>query len=302
VTASTQEHYVATEHGRVYLEVEGEAAAELVLLAAGGPGVGHDHYHPWFSRLTPEFRVGYVDYSGCGRSDPLDDETGYSVELFAQDLEAVREHLGAESFSLIGLSFGGFPAVEYALTHPGRVRRLVLSNAQVTAQSWQRSNIDGVNAELERLFPDAWQELLRLREAGVRSLDPRYQELIALVVPDLEWVDPWSHPRLNRPDHDHGFEPAVYRALVGDDPEWTVSGALSGYDRLAEFTDLPPTLVLSGRYDRLTPPAVAYETFCALAPSRRALHVLERSAHRPWAEQPDEYFRTVKSFLAAAAL
>lgn len=296
---STDEHYVPTDQGRVYLEVEGDPGTELVLLAAGGPGVGHDHYHPWFSRLTPEYRVGYLDYSGCGRSDPLADDSGYSVPLFAENIEAARQQLGVASFSLIGLSFGGFPAVEYALTYPGRVRRLVLSNAQVTAQSWQRWNIDGVNAELERLFPAEWQQLLRLREAGVRSLDFRYQELIALVVPDLEWVDPSNHPGLNQPDHGHAFEPAVYRALVGDDPEWTVGGTLAGYDRRSEFSRLPPTLVLSGRYDRLTPPAVAYETFAALAPDRRALHVFERSAHRPWAEQPDEYFRTVKAVLAA---
>jgi len=297
-TGPTHEHHVETADGRIYVEVEGAAEAELVVLAAGGPGVGHDHYHPWFSRLTPAHRVAYVDYSGCGRSDRLADETDYSVELFARNLEAVRQHLGAESVSLIGLSFGGFPAVEYALTHPGRVRRLVLSNAQVTAAGWQRWNIDGVNAELQRLFPAEWQELLRLREAGVRSLDPRYQELIALVVPELEWVDQWNHPPLNRPDH--GFEPAVYRAVVGDDPEWEVKGTLTGYDRLAEFAGLPPTLVLSGRYDRLTPPVLAYETVEALAPDRRALHVFERSAHRPWAEQPDEYVATVTSFLAAA--
>jgi proline iminopeptidase len=85
--------------------------------------------------------------------------------------------------------------------------------------------------------------------------------------------------------------------LIGDDPEWKVTGTLAGYDRLDEFERLPPTLVVSGRYDRLTPPSVAYETFEALAPERRALHVFERSAHRPWAEQPDEYFDAVKSFL-----
>jgi proline iminopeptidase len=297
--APTQEHLVETEHGRVYVEVEGDAGAEVVVLAAGGPGVGHDHYHPWFSRLTPASRVAYLDYSGCGRSEPLADDTGYSVELFAGNIEAVRQQLDAESFALVGLSFGGFPAVEYALTHPGRVRRLVLSSAQVTAAGWQRWNIDAVNAELQRLFPAEWQEILRLREEGVRSLDPRYQELVARVVPALEWVDPWNHPRLNRPDHGHSFEPAVYRAVVGDDPEWQVTGTLAGYDRLDEFARLPPTLVLSGRYDRLTPPAVAFETFAALAPERRSLHVLERSAHRPWAEEPDEYFATVRAFLAA---
>jgi proline iminopeptidase len=117
------EHYVETDGGRVYVEVEGETG-ELVLLATGGPGASHDHYHPWFSRLLPEFRVGYVDYIGCGLSDRLADPRGYSVELFARNLQAICDHLETELVSVIGISFGGFPAVEFALAHPGRVRRL----------------------------------------------------------------------------------------------------------------------------------------------------------------------------------
>ena len=54
---------------------------------------------------------------------------------------------------------------------------LVLSNAQVSAASWQRTNIDSVNAELRRLFPQEWEQICRLRERGVLSLDPEYQEL-----------------------------------------------------------------------------------------------------------------------------
>ena len=154
VTAvAREEHYVETPHGRVYVEVEGEPAAELVMLATGGPGVSHDHYHPWFTRLLPEFRVAYVDYIGCGRADRLADANGYSVALLAESLEAVLRHLGAATCSLVGISFGGFPAVESALSRPAAVRRLVLSNAQVSAAAWQRTNIDGVNGELARSSP-----------------------------------------------------------------------------------------------------------------------------------------------------
>ena len=94
------------------------------------------------------------------------------------------------------------------------MRRLVLSNAQISAASWQRTNIDGVNACLNCT-----------RSRG-------------------------------------------------------------------------PTLVVSGRYDRLTPPAVAHEIHDALHPDRRRLHVFERSAHRPWVEQPEEYVEVVEGFLA----
>ena len=289
------EEYVETPHGRVYFEREGDLARGAVVLAAGGPGVGHDHYHPWFSRLATRSAVVYIDYSGCGRSDRLPDGHEYTIELFADNIDAVRQRLELDAVDLIGLSFGGFPAVEYALRQPGAVRRLVLSNAQVSAAGWQRTNIDGVNTELQRLFPGEWRQICRLRERGVRSLDAEYQELVARVVPDLEWVDPWGHPPLSR---EGGFEEAVYRSVVGSDPEWIVEGTLRGYDPLPRLRELQaPTLVLSGRYDRLTPPSIAHEIHDALAPDRRKLHIFERSAHRPWVEESDEYFDVVGRFL-----
>ena len=173
----------------------------------------------------------------------------------------------------------------------------MLSNAQISAESWQRTNIDGVNLELQRLFPEAWRRILQLRERGVRSLDPEYQALVSLVLPDLEWVDPWGHPPLEQPS-DGGFEERVYSSVIGSDPEWAVEGTLRGYDPLPRLREIPAaTLVVSGRYDRVTPPSVAHAIFDALEPDRRRLHVFERSAHRPWAEQPDEYFEVVGAFL-----
>jgi proline iminopeptidase len=291
------EALVPTPDGRIYVEREGDLSGCVVVLAGGGPGTSHDHYHPWFSRLATDTSVVYFDYSGCGRSDRLAGEREYSIALFAANIEAVREQLELDSIDLVGLSFGGLPAVEYALEHPGSVRRLVLSNAQISAESWQRTNIDGVNLELQRLFPEEWGQILRLREEGVRSLDPEYQALVARVLPDLEWVDPWNHPRLEQPS-EGGFEERVYSSVVGADPEWEVEGTLRGYDPVPRLQEIrAPTLVLSGRYDRVTPPSVAQAIFDALAPNRRRLHVFERSAHRPWAEQPDEYFELVGRFL-----
>jgi proline iminopeptidase len=55
--------------------------------------------------------------------------------------------------------------------------------------------------------------------------------------------------------------------------------------------------VISGRYDRVTPPSVAQAIFDGLTPGKGRLYIFERSAHRPWAEQPDEYFEVVGRFL-----
>ena len=128
----------------------------------------------------------------------------------------------------MGLSLGGLPAVDYALGHPGAVRRLVLSNAQISAESWRRTNIDGVDLECRgssrRMAADP--PATRGRR---RSLDLGDQALVARVLPDLESVDPWGHPPLEHPS-EGGFEERVYGSVIGQDPEWEVEGTLRGYD------------------------------------------------------------------------
>ena len=107
------------------------------------------------------------------------------------------------------------PDPRHAAAHPpGEVRRGGRAAAERRV-STSSTNIDGVNAELQRLFPQEWLQIRRLRDQGVRSLDPAYQELVARVVPELEWVDPWGHPPLSR---EGGFEEAVYRSVVGPRP------------------------------------------------------------------------------------
>jgi proline iminopeptidase len=290
--------YVETDHGRMYFEREG--AGEPVVIAPGGPGVGHAHYHPWFSALADRFEVVYFDYLGTGRSDRLADPAGYTIERYAAGIEALRSHLGAERIALIGVSFGGMPALAYALAHADRVRRLVLSNAQISAATWQEGNIDAVNAALREQFPERWDRLLELRAQGVRSLDDRYQELYDGLLDDLEWVDPTGHPRLqtdelNRPRAD------VYEAIAGPDPEWEVTGTMAAFDPLPGLRKLRiPTLVATGRWDRLTTPRLACRAVEALPDGVAELAIFERSAHRPWAEEPDAYFARVGAFLAGA--
>jgi proline iminopeptidase len=215
--------FVETPAGRVYVELEGDG--EPLILVPGGPGVGHGHYHPWFSPLAGSSTVVYFDQIGTGRSDRLADPTGYTVPLYVDTVETLRRHLGAEQVSIVGVSFGGVAAAGYAVAHPDRVRRLVFSNAQVDAQGWQESNIDNVNHELRERYPQLWEELLRPSGSGVASTADEYQQLFQRLVPELEWFDPANHPRLaGRDDPAEAFAPEVYHAFVGDDPEWAVTG------------------------------------------------------------------------------
>ncbi|HEV2712159.1 MAG TPA: alpha/beta hydrolase, partial [Gaiellaceae bacterium] len=142
--------------------------------------------------------------------------------------------------------------------------------------------------------------LMELRRRGVRSLEHTYQALLETVVPHLEWVDPWDHPPLTRSDDPReAFQGEVYRAFVGDDPEWVVAGTLARFDPTPALRDVAvPTVVITGRHDRVTTPSVAHAIADAFPNGRSRLVVFERSAHRPWIEETERYFAVVESLLA----
>jgi proline iminopeptidase len=290
--------HLETGDGRVYYEVEGDAGS-FVVIAGGGPGVGHSHYHPWFSALAARHRVVYFDYLGTGRSDRLTDPAGYSIELYARGLEALRAAVGADRWSVIGISFGGMPALAHALERPERVARLVLSNAQLDARTWQEGNVDAVNAALRSQFPERWEEILALRARGIRSADDAYGALYDELLADLEWVDPSGRPRLDHDEH-NAMNLDVYTAIVGEDPEWEVTGTMTAFDPAPRLGEIGcPVLLVTGRWDRLTTPALTRRIRDAFPDAAARTEVLERSAHRPWAEEPERYFELVGGFLAA---
>jgi proline iminopeptidase len=135
--------------------------------------------------------------------------------------------------------------------------------------------------------------LLALRAHGVTSLADEYQELFEELLEHLEWVDPLHRPQLTQ-DGFNSTNVDVYAGVVGDDPEWEVTGTMAGFDPdLAQVR--ARTLVLTGRWDQMTTPAIARQASAALPVAD--LHVFERSAHRPWAEEPDDYFARVGRFL-----
>jgi proline iminopeptidase len=288
--------YITTLVGRIYYEIEGSGPP--VLIVPGGPGASHTHYHPWFSALADKHTVIYFDPLGTGASDRLNGDTKYSVQGYAADIEILRQGLGFEKISLIGLSFGSLPALEYAIRNPAHVSHLVMSDGHLNADTWQQGNIDNVNHEIQLLFPAVWEKIIALRDQGVLSGDDRYQELSGDVLPSLNWVDP-QHPKLYRTG-DAGDEPSVrvYSDFMGDDPEWTITGTLLGYDPTPELTDFRiPTLILTGRFDRVTPPAIAYKILNALPDGVGRMVTFERSAHYPWVEEADAYFGVVGEFL-----
>ena len=254
--------------GRTWYRVTGEGGRTPLVCLHGGPGSTHNYFRP-LERLADERRVVVYDQLGCGRSDRPEIE--WSLPIFTEELERVREHLGLDEIHLLGTSWGGMLALEHALAQPRSVRSLLLSSTLASAGQW----VD---------------EVKRLRDAIGGGDDEVLEEF------DRRHFfrgdgEPLELVRM-REERSRG----VYEAMWGPN-EWTMTGALAGWDvrpRLAEL--MMPTLVLRGAHD-LSTPAIA-KTLMEGIPHARQV-VFPESSHTPVLEETERYLHTVREFLYA---
>src|SRR5690348_10492942 len=88
---------------------------EPLLILHGGPGASHDYFLPYLLPLARHHRLVFIDERGSGRSQKLQDPSGYTVENMVEDVEAVRQALSLDKITLLGHSYGGVLAQAYAL-------------------------------------------------------------------------------------------------------------------------------------------------------------------------------------------
>lgn len=137
---------------RIYMEQCGSPDGIPVLVLHGGPGGGCS---PAMRRyFDPSvYRVILFDQRGCGRSQPHASVVNNTTWHLVSDIEAIRTALGIDRFILFGGSWGATLALIYAISHPDRVRQLVLRGVFLMT----RAELDwfyggGAGA----FYPDLW--------------------------------------------------------------------------------------------------------------------------------------------------
>lgn len=130
---------------KVHYEVHGTEGTPIVLL--NGIMMSTVSWRPFLPAMTRQNRVVLVDFFDQGNSARI--EAGYDhgiqVELLDAVLAAVAQQLSVERFAIMGISYGGEIAIQYALAHPERVGRLVLANTCGRTSSWLGKIGDGWN-------------------------------------------------------------------------------------------------------------------------------------------------------------
>ncbi len=110
---NSEENFVQVKGTKLWYKIEGKG--EALLLIAGGPGLSHSYFQPYFSVLSDFYRIIYFDAFGCGKSDRAKSPNEYTFERDVDDIEGIRKALNLEKINVLGHSYGGLVAQAYAL-------------------------------------------------------------------------------------------------------------------------------------------------------------------------------------------
>jgi len=276
---------------RTWYKILGElppASEKLPLLVLhGGPGFPHDYLED-LSGLADDGRaVVLYDQLGCGNSDHPDDPALWVMDTFVNEVAAVRDGIGLDQVHLLGHSWGGWLALEYALRRPSGLASLVLASTC--------ASIPAFAAETKRLkesLPAEVQETIDRHESAGTTDNDAYVE--ATMAYYTQWVcrlEPFPEHIMRSFTN---LREEVYGTMQG--PEWNVTGNLKDWDVTDRLRELAlPVLITSGRYDEMTPALIKP---LADGISGAESVVFEESSHLAMAEEPERYRRVVESFLS----
>lgn len=238
---------------RVWTKRVGNNPRIKVLLLHGGPGASSEYFEALDSYFPGQaIEYYYYDQLGSYRSDVPTDTTLWSIPRFVDEVEQVRVALGLDkdNFYLLGHSWGGILAMEYALAHQEHLKGLIISNMMASIPAY---NEYAKTVLMPAMNQDSLHRIQQMEATGktetpeyMAILTPLHYEKHFLRMPAAQWPDPALRgmTHLNR---------QIYVQMQGPS-ELGASGSLEHWDRLADLGKITvPTLTIGGEHDTMDP-------------------------------------------------
>lgn len=280
--------HVVKVGGHDVIAYEFGAGDEVVFLANGGPGLPCDYLREAHSCLIDQgYRVIAFDQLGTGASDRPTDPALWTIGRYVEETETVRKALGLGKVHFLGHSWGGWLAIDYALTYPEALKTLILEDTV--------ADMPHLITELERLRGALGSETVAMMQAheAAGTIDhPEYLAAVTLLnYRHVCRLKDWPAP-VNRSLSDWNMGP--YGTMQGPN-EFLYIGNLKDWNRVPDLHKITvPTLITCGEHDELTPA-------CALRMKlnlpNAELRVFTNSSHMPFYENPGDYYPALLAFL-----
>lgn len=267
-----------------------------VLLLHGGPGCTHELFH-CFDGYMPAEGIEYIYYDQLGSyfSDQPSDTSLWTIDRFVDEVEQVRLALGLDkdNFYLLGQSWGGILAMEYAFKYQKNLKGLIISNMMASAKDYNTYAQEVLGPQMD---PAVFAEIQAIEKAQDFS-NPRYNELLfehhysehILRMPQKEW------PQSIQNTFKH-LNPEVYVYMQGYS-EFGITGnaTLKNWDVKDQLKSIKvPTLVIGSKYDSMDPKHMQWMS--KEIPNARYLYCRQGS-HLSQYDDQEAYFEGLIKFL-----
>jgi pimeloyl-ACP methyl ester carboxylesterase len=256
----------------------------------GGPGRASAYLED-LGGLGEERTLVLLDARATGHSEVPADPSTLRFDRLADDVEALRVHLGEEQLDLLGHSAGTVVAQTYAATHPERIRSLVLVTPTNRLQSGSEGMRSDVPAIRQLRADEPWYPEAAEAAAALADAPPAQQQAL------MRAIRPFFYGRWDERTQAH--------AATAD--RQMNKRAELGFGAGAEEVDVPalvaalgrldaPVLVLGGERDAATGVEAVHAVAASFA--RAATVVLPRAGHFPWVDEPEAFRAEVAAFLS----
>ena len=280
---------------KVWTKQVGNNPTIKVLLLNGGPGATHEYFE-CFENFLPQEGIEFIYYDqlGCGNSDNPQDTAMWSLPRYVEEVEQVRQALKLDSsnFYLLGHSWGGILAAEYAFKYQRHLKGLIISNMMMSCPDYGKY-ADEVLAQ--QMKPEVLAEIRQI-EAKKDFANPRYMGLLepnfyaehlCRIVPNPEPVTR-SLGKLNQ---------SLYVTMQGPS-EFGISGKLTAWNRVPDLPKLRvPVLSIGGKHDTMDP---AHMRMIATKVQRGNSLICPNGSHMSMYDDQQTYFNGLLAFLKAA--
>jgi len=281
----------------VWTKRVGNNPSVKVLLLHGGPGATHELYECFDSYLPQEsYEYYYYDQLGSYYSDQPSDTSLWNIDRFVEEVEQVRKalDLNPDNFYLLGQSWGGILAMEYALKYQENLKGLIISNMMASIPAY---NAYAADVLAPQMAEDVLAEIMQYEEAGDFT-NARYLELVTnnyypehvLRRPIQEWPEPINRTFAH-------LNPEVYVHMQGPS-EFGIKGdaTLKNWNIVYRLPEIQvPTLTIGAAYDTMDPEHM--EMMASSVANGRYLHC-PNGSHLSQFDDQERYFSGLIQFIA----
>ena len=225
-----------------------------VLLLHGGPASTHQ-YMECFESFFPKEGIEFYEYDqlGCGNSDKPADTSLWVLDRFVEEVEQVRQAIGADStnFYILGNSWGGILGMQYALKYQNNMKSLIVANMMASCPEYGKYAEEVLAKQMD---PKVLAEVKAIEAKGDFN-NPRYMELLTpnFYNEHLCRLNPWPEPVTRS---FASTNQTIYVMMQGPS-EFGIGGNLANWDiknRLKEIRI--PTLMIGAKHDTMDPKAM----------------------------------------------